>query len=91
MVGSTAASAIVTSGGTVDPRLQKATEDFEAMLIAELLKMSKSDDPPQGELDGADENYQDLRNQAVATAMASNGGIGIGRMLREHVAARKQH
>lgn len=74
-----------------DPRLQKATQEFEAMLISQLLKMGDGEDQGAGELDGGNETYQDLRNQAVAAAMSSNGGLGIGRMLRQHLAAVGRH
>jgi len=71
---------------TSDPRLQKATQEFEAMLLSQLLKMGSDEEQAPGELDGGTDTYKDLRNQAVATALAGKGGLGIGRMLREHFA-----
>jgi Rod binding domain-containing protein len=65
-----------------DPRLPKAAQEFEAMLMTDLLKLGSEDDQPQGG-DQSCQGYDDLRNQAVATAMAKNGGIGIARMLEE--------
>lgn len=67
---------------TTDPRLKQSAQEFESMLLSELLKMGDDGSPTDGELDqGCQEGYQDLRIQAVATAMARNGGIGIARML----------
>jgi Rod binding domain-containing protein len=66
-----------------DPRLPKAAQEFESMLMTDLLKLGSEDDDPQGEMDQSCQGYGDLRNQAVATAMAKNGGIGIARMLEE--------
>ncbi len=91
MVSSIGINADSTTSGVADSRLQKATQEFEAMLISQLLKMGSEEDQGTGELDGGAETYQDLRNQAVATAMSSNGGLGIGRMLRQHFAAVNRH
>jgi len=70
---------------THDSRLQKSAQEFEAMLLADLLKMAKQDDQRDSELDQSCQGYDDLRNQAVATALARNGGIGIARMLVAHL------
>lgn len=70
-----------TAASAVDPRLPKAAQDFEAMLLADLMKMGKADDTPDGDSDRSLDGYDDLRNQAVAAALASKGGIGIGRMM----------
>jgi len=84
MVSARAVSTENTHSNSPDPRLQKATQEFEAMLISQLLKMGSDEEQATGELDGGGQTYQDLRNQAVATALANNGGLGIGRMLRQH-------
>jgi Rod binding domain-containing protein len=78
--------AAAKTGNTVatgDPRLPKAAQEFEAMLMTDLLKLGSGDEPSDGELGQSCQGYDDLRNQAVATAMAKNGGIGIARMLME--------
>lgn len=89
MTGAVGSTNAAGSSG-VDPKLAKATQDFEAMLLSELLKIG-DDESPQGELDSGSAAYQDLRNQAIARALASNGGIGIGRMLRRHFGAGNEH
>jgi len=63
-----------------DPRLQKAAHDFESMLLTEMLQFGGEEESSSGELGGS-QGYNDLRNQAVATALAQSGGIGIARML----------
>ena len=70
-------------------KLEKATQDFEAMLLTELLKAA----PQAGSVDGAEEEggsgeYRDLSLQGVAQAMAQNGGIGIARMLLNRLASK---
>ena len=64
-------------------KLQNAARDFESILIADLLKTA----PRSGTLDGDDtasagvEGYDDLRTEAMASALAAQGGIGIARMM----------
>ena len=70
-----------SSTPTVDPRLGKAAQEFEAMLLADLLKMSHAEGESEGDADQSLHGYDDLRNQAVATALAHDGGIGIARIL----------
>jgi len=69
-----------------DPRLHQAAQEFEAMLLAGLLKMGNADGDDNGGADQSLHGYDDLRNQAVATALARDGGIGIGRMLIDKLA-----
>ena len=75
------------SGGGVhglDPRLTKATQEFEGMLLSQLLKVGGDDDQSSEDgLNVGSESYESLRNQAVATALANKGGIGIARMLQQ--------
>ena len=66
-----------------DPRLHKAAQEFEAMLLADLLKIGCEEEQPDGESDQSCHGYDEVRNQAVATAMARNGGIGIAHMLED--------
>lgn len=78
ITGSTASVATTEGRG----KLQRATEDFEAMLLADLLKSG----PKMGTVDGNEEDdgagrYGDFSTEAMASAMAKQGGVGIGRML----------
>ena len=75
----------------VDPRLQKSAREFESMLLSDLLKLGEEDEPSDGELDQSCQGYQDMRIQAVATAMANHGGIGIARMLVERLSGGHGH
>jgi len=67
-------------------KLQRAARDFESILIADLLKSC----PAAASLDSNDasgvEGYDDLRTQAMASALADQGGIGIARMLLKQLA-----
>jgi len=72
-------------------RLQKAAQDFEAMLIQDLLTLSDSGSTPDPDRVAGQEQYQDFRNQAVATAMAHQGGIGIARLLVQQLQSKGQY
>jgi len=68
-----------------DPRLHKAAQEFEAMLLADLMKIGTDQDHPDGDSDQSCHGYDDLRNQAVASSLARNGGIGIARILEQRL------
>lgn len=71
---------------TPDPRLHRAAQEFESMLLSELLKMGGEDSLSDSSLDQTCmQGFDDLRNQAVATALAQHGGIGIARMLERQL------
>lgn len=59
-------------------KLRTSIREFEAMLIADLLKMSNQEKLSEG---AGMEEYDDMRTQAMASAMAGNGGVGIGKIL----------
>lgn len=60
-------------------KLSQAVREFESMLIADLLKMADAE--KKEESPGGMEGYNDMRIQAVSTALAASGGVGIGKML----------
>jgi Rod binding domain-containing protein len=77
-------SATANQPGTVAHRkLCKAAQDFEGMLISQLLGdftagfSSLSGDAPMA----GSETLNSLAVQTLSTAMASRGGFGIGKML----------
>jgi Rod binding domain-containing protein len=73
-----------------NPRLHRAAQEFESMLLSEMLKMGSEEQTAEGELDAIQGGFDDLRNQAVATALAKNGGIGIARLLESQVGAEER-
>ena len=57
--------------------------------MTDLMKLgSDEEEQGEGELDQSCQGYNDLRNQAVATALSKNGGIGIARMLEEKLGSK---
>jgi Rod binding domain-containing protein len=82
--------AIVATAGTktnADAKLKRAAGEFEAMLLSSWLeKMRESyglDDQDQA-MPGSD-NMTALATQAVASAIASRGGLGIAKMMYERL------
>ena len=64
-------------------KLRKAAQDFEAMLISQLLgdfKVGASPLTGDTPLAGSD-TLNSLAIQTLSTALASRGGLGIGQML----------
>jgi Rod binding domain-containing protein len=69
---------------------EKAARDFECILLTSLfdsLEKSFAFDP-QDQSPGTSD-YRTMGAQALATAVASGGGIGIARMILRHLEAPK--
>ncbi len=61
------------------------TEQFEALLLGQILKGLRKTIPASDEHDGAREMYQDLHDEMLAVHLARHGGIGLGAMLRAYL------
>jgi|GEM_PF-5111719 len=88
-----AKSAVSSPAGTQHAALVKAANNFEAQLMQELMKPLSAKAPlfsdsangaqdDDGESGGVLESYG---NEALAQALAANGGLGIGRMVVKQV------
>ncbi len=66
-----------------DAKLRKAAQDFEAILIQNLWGSMKESFASSSEedQDPARKTLEDLSIQAMSTALAASGGLGIARML----------
>lgn len=62
-------------------KLEKAAREFEGLLMSALWKSMGEDMKGPVDSDTINESFTDMGIQAVSTAMAASGGIGIGRML----------
>lgn len=65
-------------------RIEKASQQFEAMLLGTWLKeaeQSFSVLPGGDDSDAAQQQMMSLGVQSLAQSMAANGGIGIGKMI----------
>lgn len=80
-------AAIQTSAAGCRPpqdKLAKAAGEFEAILLASWMEKMKQSFAAAGDSepeDPARDTLEGLGNQAVASALAARGGIGVARML----------
>ena len=65
-----------------DSKLRKSAQEFEAILLQSWLeKMNQSFVGSSESQDAAHDTVSSLGTQAIASALAARGGIGIARML----------
>lgn len=89
-----ASSAAATTNGAKDPKLVNAAQQFESMMLQEILKPMRSGEDSWG---GDDEKSSDssmdtissFGTEAVATAISKGGGLGIARQVIQQVT--KEH
>ena len=64
-------------------KVQKAATDFEALLIAQMLRSAHGEGAGSwsGDGDTASSSLVDLSEQQFAQALAEQGGLGIGKMV----------
>jgi Rod binding domain-containing protein len=62
-------------------KIEKAAREFEGLLLSALWKSMGEDIKDSSEGDSSSSSFIDMGLQAVGSAMAASGGIGIGRML----------
>ncbi|GAB6060395.1 peptidoglycan DD-metalloendopeptidase family protein [Desulfonatronum parangueonense] len=69
-----------------ESKLRKASQDFEALLLHQLLKQMRATVPKEGLLHGKGEEFwQSHFDMEMATVMARSGGIGLGDMIFEQL------
>lgn len=73
--------------------IRKAAQEFESMLIEQMLKAARTESESgslgPGEKDEAGQTMLDLADQQLARVMAANGGLGLARMLEQDLARPK--
>jgi Rod binding domain-containing protein len=80
-------SVVISAPAANDSQLRRATSDFETMLLAswlEQMRESYSLEKDEESMAGGD-NLNALATQAVASAISTRGGIGIGRMMYDRL------
>jgi Rod binding domain-containing protein len=91
--GVTPTQAIANSDSKDQARLADAAHQFEGMLLQEMLKPMRttdSDDTWSSEergSDGSEDTINSFGVEAVATAIAKGGGLGIARQVIQQVTA----
>jgi Rod binding domain-containing protein len=67
--------------GPARQKIEKSAQEFEGMLLSSLWKSMGEDIKGSLDEDSANSSFTDMGLQAVGSAMAKSGGVGIGRML----------
>jgi peptidoglycan hydrolase FlgJ len=68
------------------PKLVKAAQDFEAILLSTWLeKLEESYAGTDDDMDPAHGTLASMGSEAMASALAARGGIGIAQMLLQHL------
>ena len=73
--------------GIREEKLNKACKDFEALFMAKIIKAMRQTVPTAGFLgSGLNEDlFLSLFDEELSRSLAQKGGVGIGRMLYQHM------
>jgi len=73
-------------------KLKKACADFEALLVARMLKLMRQSIPQNGLFENSPgkEVYQSLMDEELAKSMSQRGGFGLGEVLYRQVLQREE-
>jgi peptidoglycan hydrolase FlgJ len=89
-----ASNASAATAGAKNPKLVNAAQQFESMMLQEMLKPLRSGEDSWGGDDekGSDSSMDTISSfgtEAVATAISKGGGLGIARQVIQQVT--KEH
>lgn len=62
-----------------------AAEEFEALLVAQILRAARESEAA----DSSGAPLLEMAEDRLARVIAAQGGLGVGRLIREHLAARE--
>jgi Rod binding domain-containing protein len=90
-----ASSAPATTGGAKDPKLVNAAQQFESMMLQEMLKPMRSGEDSWGgdgekSSDSSMDTISSFGTEAMATAISKGGGLGIARQVIQQVTREHQ-
>ena len=70
-----------------DQEILQVAGKFESIFLKELLKTMRKTVPKSGFLNGGwtEEFYWDMLNQELSESMAKAGGIGLAKMVYQHL------
>lgn len=80
------AVSITAEGAASSPKLSKVAQEFEAILLSSWLeKLQASFTGIDDGSDPAHETLASMGTQAIASALAARGGIGVAKILVQHL------
>ncbi|MEO6816000.1 MAG: hypothetical protein ABI177_04810 [Edaphobacter sp.] len=89
-----ASSAPAAADGAKNPKLAQAAEQFESMLLQEMLKPMRSGEDSWGgdekSRDSSMDTISSFGTEAMATAIAKGGGLGIAKQVIRQVTLEHQ-
>jgi Rod binding domain-containing protein len=71
-------------------RIRDAAQQFEALLIAQLLRSMRPDGGGFGDASARNDALFEVAEQEFAKVLASRGGLGLARLIAEGLAPRPQ-
>ena len=76
-----------TSSKKRDQEIHQVAVKFESIFLKELLKIMRKTVPKSGLFNGGwtEEFYWDMLNQELSESMAKAGGIGLAKMVYQHL------
>ncbi len=86
-VAAHSSSTSASRGDAPSPKLVKAAQEFEAILLSSWLeKLQGTFAGPDDGTDPAHGTLSSMGTQAIASALAARGGLGVARILLQHLA-----
>lgn len=83
------------TGNPKDSRIHKAAQQFEAMMIGEMMKTVREGGEDGGWLGSGDETGDDtaisMAESQFSQAMAANGGLGLAHMIEKNIGQEQEN
>jgi Rod binding domain-containing protein len=93
-----AAIAAPTAASLQDAKINKAGKDFESILLGSWLQQAEQTfakvpggDGAADDDDSSKDQFQGIAMQALAGSLTASGGIGIAKMITEHLKTASEH
>lgn len=89
-------AATTAQPGVRPTKLHEAAQQFESLMINEMLKSAKDSSSSSGWLDSeggdnASESTMDMAQAQFANALSKSGGLGLAKMIEKSVTAPAPH
>ncbi len=91
------ASGTSSLGSKEDAKVEKAGKDFESILLGSWLQKAEQSfaSVPGGDDDDDEDpgkgQFQNMATQSLANSLSAQGGIGIAKMITEHLRTADEH
>ena len=69
-------------------RVREAARDFEALLIAQMLRAARENSAGEENDNGSTDSIRELAEQQIAQCLASAGGLGLSSLISQGLASK---